>query len=188
MRNAGHRSGIGIAAVAALCLVTAACGYRPLYGAPTGDPAKASLTADLSKVQIMPIADRRGQLLYNYLKDNMHPRGAAAAPSHRLMIKLTEQKQDLGIRSDATATRANLILLAQVQLADVSSGRTVFEVREQTIASYDILIDNRYSTTISERRARRTGLDTLGEQIVTRVALFMNRRRAVQAAPQKPAK
>jgi len=172
-------------AAAVLCAGLGACGYKPLYGsAPTGSKT-ASLSSDLARVQIVPIADRSGQLLYNHLKDEMHPRGEAASPTHRLTIRLRELKQDLGIRSDAQATRGNLILIARVRLDEAESGRTVFTTVEQTVVSYNILIDNRYSTTITERRSRRTGLETLAEQISRRVALFMNRRRSVQTGSRR---
>jgi LPS-assembly lipoprotein len=160
-------------AVALAATMVSACGFRPLYGnrgARTGP-----VQADMTTVQISQISNRSGQILRNRLLDKMTPGGQPTQPSFRLTIKLDENKVPLGIRKDETATRANMIQTAQYALVDVTNGVAVDTGSAQSTTSYNVL-DSDFGTIMSERDARRRGIELLAESITLRVALYFNRR------------
>jgi LPS-assembly lipoprotein len=152
----------------------AACGFRPLYG----ERSAASVSASqLAAIQISLIPDREGQLLRNNLLDRLHPSGPAPRQLYRLDVKLQTSKESYGIRTDETATRANLTMVANYNLIDIASGKVLMTSRSRAISSYNIL-ESEFATVISERDAvQRTAAD-LSEEIRTRLAIFLSSRQA----------
>ena len=73
-------------ALAGLALL-AACGFEPLHAPRNGG---GSVPAALATVQIANIPDRSGQILRNYLRDEINPYGVPGNPRYRLDIFLTE--------------------------------------------------------------------------------------------------
>ena len=150
------------------------CGFKPLYGE-GGAVGKASIQGTLGQVSINPIRTRTGQILRNYLIDRMNPQGQpGGGASYNLVIALSLRKQELGIRRDETATRANLILTAAFVMTENSSGAVVFRGVERSVTSYNIL-SNEFATLSAERDARSRGAEQLADHITTRVALYFNR-------------
>ncbi|MCW5774643.1 MAG: hypothetical protein KIT16_23565, partial [Rhodospirillaceae bacterium] len=71
--------------VIAAALALGGCGYRPLYG-DRGTSDAVNVSGELARVKIAGIADRRGQILRNYLLDRMNPAGEPADPRYVLII------------------------------------------------------------------------------------------------------
>src|SRR5690606_9967568 len=86
-------------AALAAALLSAACGFKPLYGT-DGAPA-----AELAAIAVDPIPDRLGQQLRTHLEILLDPRGAGAPERYRLNIRLDVESDDVAIRRDETATR-----------------------------------------------------------------------------------
>ena len=162
-------------AVIALCsmLLLAACGYQPLYA----KRGAHDVRAEAQSVKITLINDRKGQRLRNGLLDRLNPRGEPANPKYVLDVRLREVRQDIAVRKDETSTRANFILTAQYQLRDSTNGRIVFAASSRQVASFNVS-DEQFSTISSANAARRRAVDTLAEEISTRVAVYLNRRLA----------
>lgn len=163
-----RRTALTLTAVAMLGAVSA-CGFKPLYGS----HASAVNREMLSRVRVAPLADRGGQLLYTHLAKSIHPRGTARDPTWELDINLKERIENLGIRKDETATRANLVLEADFRLKDLRTGKVAFKGRSVMTNSYNIL-DARFGTIASERNARLQATRALGDNIATRVAIFLS--------------
>lgn len=153
-------------AVGALSLV-AGCGFRPLYGT----ARDAGPAAELSRVAIRGIEGRTGQQLHNMLRDRLTPKGQPADPSYALDVVLTVSTRELGIRKDETASRANLILVANIRLTDVSSGQVLVTSVLRTVNSYNIL-DAFYASVVSRQDATERGLRQLANGIAWRLALY----------------
>lgn len=163
-----------IAALAALALLGPAlsgCGFRPVYGSYS---AAAVSGAELGQVAIEPIGERNGQVLRNLLIDRFYADGRPASPSHRLLIRLAATEEDLGIRRDATATRARIRLVADYELVDGTTGQTVYRSFSRAVVSYNLL-EAQYATLVAEQDAYERGLTELAEDIRTRIALFFTR-------------
>jgi LPS-assembly lipoprotein len=154
-----HRLLAAVALLSAAGLGASGCGFKPLYG-DSGAVGAPGVQSSLQQVAIAPIQTRSGQ-----------PGGGAG---YSLTIRLAIQKQELGIRRDETATRANLIMTAIYRLTEQSSGATVFQALSRSVTSYNIL-DNEFSTVMAERDARSRGAEQLADDITTRVALYFNR-------------
>ncbi len=163
-----------VAAALAAVLTVSGCGYRPLYGERTesGGPGVSQLMAE---VQILPIAERRGQILYNHLLDRMNPRGQPARPRYALAITTTEDIHVTDARADGTATRSDVVVNARLILRDVVSDAVVFVDRTQAVATFNLLTA-RFASVASEDEARRRVMEQVADQVTTQIALFLNRR------------
>ena len=162
---------IGAAGVALIVLSTGSCGFKPLYG----NHASSVSQAALAQVRLAPLRDRVGQLLHIQLSKGMHAQGNPRNPVWELAINLVTQTVDLGIRKDETATRANLTLDAKFKLRHIATGRVSFKGRSVITISYNIL-ESRFSTISSRDNATKRATRELGENIKTRVALFLSQR------------
>jgi LPS-assembly lipoprotein len=76
-----------VAAASVIFLVAglAGCGFEPLYG----ERKDVSVVGELAAVRIAPIPDRAGQILRNFLLDQINPRGTAQAAAYTLTIQLS---------------------------------------------------------------------------------------------------
>ena len=172
---------IAAAGVAVIVLSATSCGFKPLYG----DHASSVSQASLAQVRLPPLRDRVGQLLHIRLSKGMHPRGKPRNPVWDLVIKLTTRTENLGIRKDETATRANLTLEARFELRQIATGRVSFKGRSVITISYNIL-ESRFSTLASRTDATRRATRELADNIKTRVALFLSQRGAVRVPKLPP--
>lgn len=152
------------------------CGFQPVYGSFAD---RAAPVEQLNLVQIDPIPDRTGQVLRNLLIDRFYPAGRPADPKYRLAVALASSEESLGIRPDATATRARLRLQASYELIDVATGQVVYRTFSRALVSYNLL-EAQYATLVSQQDAYERGLVELSEDIRTRLALYFKR------GPQQP--
>lgn len=151
------------------------CGYRPLYAS----GARGGVADDLAMIKIALIPNRTGQQLRNILLDRMNPRGEPAQPLYKLEVAILPSRQELGVRKDDTSTRANFILVGRYRLLDAGNGRILFEAEGRRVASFNIS-DDEFSTISAAAAARRRVARELAEEIVVRIAVYLNRRRAAK--------
>jgi len=172
-----------LVAAAAALLVLSGCGYRPVYGEHSAVASDGART-QLANVKVLGIADRRGQLLRNYLIDRINPRGEPAAPRYVLSVTSTESTRVNDSRPDGTATRADVIVSARYTLRDSTSDLIVFTDRSEAIATYNLLTA-RFASVVSEDEARRRAVEQIADQISLQVAMFLNRRHAAPPRAEK---
>ena len=148
------------------------CGFSPLYA--TRDTEASSQVVDaLSKVIVRSLPDREGMKLRQVLREQLQPQGLAANPLYELEITLTKRVEELGIRKDATSSRANLNLSASFYLHE--AGQRVFGDYVQTVVSYNIL-DDQYATGAAQADAENRAIRQVGQEIKTRLAVYFERR------------
>lgn len=174
-----------LAAAAAAVLALSGCGYRPVYGEQSAAVAGDGSRANLGSVKVLGIADRRGQLLRNYLMDRMTPRGEPAAPRYVLSVTTSEGRRITSTRPDGTGTRADLVINARYALRDAASDLVVFSDRSDATATYNLLTA-RFASVSSEDEARRRAVELIADQITLQVALFLNRRHTPGQADKAP--
>ena len=165
--------------VGLLCGALAACGFRPLYS--QAEDSEITPINDLAAVYVVPLTDRSGQILHNYLRDRLNPRGQPAAPAYRLVVDVTESVSEVAIRSDETATRANLRLSATFRLSRADNDSVLLDGNSESITSYNILI-SQFATYTSEGDARNRGLREISESIRKQLGTFFSRARAAQSS------
>ena len=114
-------------------------------------------------------------LIHNELRNKFNPLGQPAEPLYVLSVKVTESTKKLGVRSDATATRANLTVRASFTLRALADKKKVlFRGTSSSTNSYDILdLEIQLSTETAAADAQVRGLREVSESIKTRVALFL---------------
>jgi len=143
------------------------CGFRPIH-APNLSTSQ-SLWADFAAIDIYPIPERSGQILYNKLEKLFHPGGKARVVKYRLKIKLIETAESLSVKKSAFATRANLKISATFSLEDIKSGKSIFNSRGEVISGFNIF-SLEYASLAAEKDARKRAISELATQIQTRVS------------------
>ncbi|MBM6576948.1 hypothetical protein KCP91_11225 [Microvirga sp. SRT01] len=147
------------------------CGLRPLYtGGGNGAVANA-----LANVEVAPIEGKAGWLMANALRDRLGNRGGA--PTYRLDIRLDDRISGLGLRSDDSVTRERRALRARYQLVNVADGSVLLDATAGSDAGIDV-VQSEYATIAAENTALERLSGIVADQIVSRLALYAQRRSA----------
>lgn len=152
-----------------MAFALSACGFQPLYS--RSQEGALSTAEHMATVRIAPLPDRIGQQLHNLLRDRLNPQGQPRNPAYELKIDLVESRQELSIRKDETATRANLIISAQFTLHEAESAQEVLLGLATSTNSYNILT-SQFATTYAELDARKRGLREISDDIRTRLGIY----------------
>ena len=152
-------------------LVLSGCDFQPLYG--NRDKAGDAVFNDFAQTKIDTIADRSGQLLRNELLDRMNYRGEPVKPAYELKIRLTENTQNILVRSDEIPTAANVTSIADYELIDIATKRVLTSGRSTSINRVNIL-RSPYSTVVSSEDAQRRAAAQIAEDIRTRIGIYFN--------------
>lgn len=160
-----------------LLATVAGCGFSPLYATKTQTSVQA-----FRNITIANIPERAGQQLRNLLIDKLYgSAGPSGQSRYRLaVLNLKEDDTHLGVQKDATVTRIQLRVSADLVLSDLhntdadGNPAIVLERRLHTLNSYNVL-DNLYATRISRQNILEISLSELSEQAVTELSLFFKR-------------
>lgn len=150
-------------------MMLTACGFHPLYGTNSHNRAVAP---QMAQVNVPIIADAIGQQFRNLLLDRLPP--PAAAQRYQLNVGLMETKVGIAISRDATVTRQQLRLVANANLIDRTTGKSVWRQEIFTTSGYNVL-DSQFSTLIGEEDARKRNLTDLSERLINMLALYFER-------------
>ena len=157
-----------------LALTVSACGFQPLYG--RGDGQTLSTVEHMAAIRIAPLPDRIGQQMHNLLRDRLNPLGQPRKPGYRLDVRLSETREELGIRKDETATRANLVLSVTFKLTELDSSRLLLQGNTSSVNSFNILT-RQFATKFSESDARDRALRELSDDIRVRLGIYFSGQR-----------
>lgn len=155
----------------AAALLLAACGFRPLYGERANS---ASAVQYMAAIEIAPIPDRIGQELQNQLRVRLNPRGAPADTKYRLLTSLREVRTDLAIRDDASATLANLQLIASYTLRDAATNAVLYNGQSRFTASYN-LVRSQFANLVAEDDARSRAVEAISDDMRVRLGIYFDR-------------
>jgi LPS-assembly lipoprotein len=148
----------------------AGCGFEPLYRT---DSKEKNVVKRFSLIQIAPIEERLGQQLRNLLRDKITPKGIPTDPVYKLVVILTETRNNLVILQDATSTFAKIRLKASFKLINISSEQSLIKGTATTIAVFNIN-ESEYANIRSEAGAKTRAAEEISEAIRTRLALFLS--------------
>lgn len=175
-----------------LALSVGGCGFRPLYGRASASPssANAPVNAQLAMIKVDPITSdrspdpfaqgaeadydsRTAQILHNYLRDGLTPKGQGGPVAYRLAVNISENvDKTLAVDNDHT-TREDLGLMADYELTDVK-GSTLIKDSSRIVTSYDVT-NEPYNDISVRKDARRRAAEQLAELIKTRLAVFFTK-------------
>jgi LPS-assembly lipoprotein len=160
-------------AILMLSLAVAGCGFKPMYG----DNATATsgpVSAKMESIDIRPIPDRLGQVVRNELVDAIAPQGPSGTPVYELALKVGEEREDVGLRQNASATRANYRMSAKFELREIASDKVVLTGTTWAETAFDI-VQQDYPTVIAQQDAQEKLAAELAEEIKTRIAVFFDK-------------
>ena len=168
-------------ALTAVLTAVSGCGFTPLYGERSMSAAP-DVNDAMRQVVIRPLPDRQGQKLRQVLREQLQQRGTEK-PVYDLEVHLTTRIEEIGVRRDATSSRANYILTANFILNQGTS--RLVDDRVQAIVSYNIL-DEQYATVASQADAENRAIRRVGEEIKTRLAVYFHQRLEKPVAQAQP--
>ena len=145
------------------------CGFQPLYGDKDYGAAGGQ---ELATVKVNTIPDRSGQILHYFLLDRINPHGRPATVLYSLDIQLVEQKSNVGIIKDSTATLGQLGNTANYTLYDLKKKAAVQSGRSRSFTSFQI-VQSQFATLAAEKDARERTLREIADDITTKVAVFL---------------
>lgn len=162
-----------------------ACGFQPMYG----DNSAVKLAApQLQNVRLagielaetpvtngVRIGDRLRQQFNNKLIDRIYTNGYPPAPAFELTVNVEATERETGIQKDATATRAELIMVGEMILRASGTLEEVYRTKTRTRVAYNIL-DGQYGTLVAKENAYERAMETLADDIVRRLSLFLGRK------------
>jgi LPS-assembly lipoprotein len=166
-------------ALVAVGLALAGCRVQPLYGTvnPVGPVDSYQATQDLQAIDVLPIPDRLGQQFYNALRNELVPAGLPAAPAYALDVSVSESVGSQVLRTDATATRALIVLTASYRLSLAGEDTELFSDAAQALTAYNIG-DAEYAVRRAERDARARAVKELANRMRARIASWFVEARA----------
>lgn len=168
-----RRPRLGLVAVLVAGLLTAACGFQPMYGA---NSTSAQAEALLGSVAIAPInRDRNGQVLRNDLIDRISGGRTAQNPRYRLDVQLETVELGGLIQTDASITRYTVTMRSTIQLVDVASGAVVMKEFARATTSYSVPLSE-YASITAQQDAHRRASGQLADEIRSRIASFLETR------------
>lgn len=143
-----------------------ACGFTPLYATPGVSPG-------LSSIETIAPEGRTGFLLREAL-DDVLARDHGKPPVWRLSIDLKETRTPRGRRVDATASRYELVLVANWKLTNVVTGAVAREGVTRTEVTYD-RADQPYAAVSANLDGQARGASELARKIQLQLADWMAR-------------
>jgi LPS-assembly lipoprotein len=159
----------------------ASCGFQPLYGA----YQDGSIVDDFASIKILPIQNRSGQILRNYLLDGLTPRGEPERPTYRLRVTLIEPRAtNLGISRTDAVVRYSYSTTAVFSLED-RSGNVLTRDGISSVSSYEVT-NSEYATFASRGNAADRVLEDISHEMKARLAVWFRRRREQRATAQYP--
>ena len=144
----------------------AGCGFTPLYATP-------GLSSGLSSIESVAPEGRTGFLLRQALDDAL-ARDPASPPAWRLTMDLRESRAPRGRRLDATASRYELVLIANWKLTSVATGAVVLQGNTQTEVTFD-RADQPYSGIVANQDAQSRAASELARKIQLQLANWLAR-------------
>jgi LPS-assembly lipoprotein len=155
-----------------LPLAFSGCGWTPLYA----DPETPAADAELRAVRVYPIPNRTGQRLETALRNAFNPDGTPSDKRYELRVILQTQRQSLGIQSQGLGTRGEVSAIVTYTLSDLKDGATLTTSTVHVTDSFDIQA-NSYSTVVAEEDAYKRLVEELRGEILTRLTVFLQRRK-----------
>ena len=156
-----------------LVLLTAACGFHPVYG--VNKYTAVGVEEKLAATDIGGIPDREGQYLRNALIDRFYRDGRPINPRYKLEIgNIAERTRNLDITVESDATREQLRLRTTFKLTDLQTNEMILDRTVQSLTSYNV-IESEFANRVSEQQTRENALDDLANQIEMQLALYFKR-------------
>jgi len=157
----------------------AACGFRPMYSSSGFTSSNGALQK--AGIEIANIPNEKGQYLRNALIDRLYTNGRPNNARYRLEFStLNENVTNIGIRKDASATRAEIEITTEMHIVETMSGKILLKRKFKAIGSYNLL-DNYFATMISKRDITDNLLEEIANDILTELNIYFYKNSSKQS-------
>ena len=144
-----------------------ACGLQPMYaGGNSGVIAQG-----LGAIEVDPIEGQAGWLVRNELRDRISA-APASSPRYRLVVRLDDKLEGLGVLSDDTVGRERRTLRARYQLVEIATGDIALDASAGADAGIDV-VSSEYATIAAEQTALENLSVEIADRIVRQIALTL---------------
>src|SRR6185369_13685828 len=166
----------------------AGCGFEPLMG----KRDNLQVREEFAQIRVEMIAERSGQILRNYLLDDLTPRGVQGRERYSLRVLISEPRREVAIARDNTASAAAYAATATFSLTDRSARRDPSSAADQSSnprsrqnfsgTSYSqstyVVTNSEFATLSSFNSARDRVLQEISADIRQQIADFFVQRAA----------
>ena len=147
------------------------CGFEPLYGGRnTGNTFSI-----FSKIDILPIENRTGQLMRNELERLLHSLKKNDSYSFKLTTQLFERETSLGVKKSAIATRGSLNMTAVYNLSDLNGKSLIKNSKKQISVNYNIF-NSTFATLSAQENARGRAVKALAQEIRNHLGIVLRQK------------
>lgn len=153
-----------------LLFLLCACGLTPTY---LGSSNKQPIQHSLKEIKIQTIPDREGQILRNYLLDNLSYTSQNQTKNYKYDLRtiIVKKTDNLGQKQDGTATRERIVYEAQYTLYDLSTGRSLASFKSSS-SLYFNLVSEQFSILTARDSNEKKTLKGLSNAMITRLSLY----------------
>ena len=152
-----------------LCLmfffIITSCGYQPIYS------KNINTNDELLSISVSNIKDRSGQILRNFLTNQLNPENKRVITRYKLTVEISENRAEFAFRRDMSATRSDLENVAKYNLLDIKKGEVLLKEEVKSRSSFDI-VDSVYATNVAEKDARKKNLEVISDNIFTSLVIY----------------
>ncbi|MDC7683033.1 hypothetical protein PQU92_07080 [Asticcacaulis sp. BYS171W] len=158
-------------AVFAACLLVAplslsGCGFTPVY-------AQKGLAATLAGIDFNVTESRTGYFVRQNLVSGFDSAAAATKP-YRLDVKLVENRYDIGVGVNDTATRSEISNSVTYQLVDVQTRKVLTEGSFVDTTTYDASNKSPYGSVISQKDGQQRAATSISERLRNDITLYFH--------------
>lgn len=152
-----------------LLLVTAACGFRPVYGTQY-QAERGAASAQLAEIEVTADTSRYSQLFKAELEDRLNPEHLAVPQRYQLQVTLAEVNIPLFVAQDGTYGRGNLQYTLTYRLVRKVDGKLIHNGTLQRMSSYAASETNAiYASYVAQQDARKRGMTELASDLAMRI-------------------
>jgi LPS-assembly lipoprotein len=148
----------------------AACGFQPLYGR-IADSERG--LKHLAAIEVLPLPERLGQILYNELRDRLTPRGVPRSPAYKLSLAVSLSRVGLSVERDESATRINLTVRVHYVLTNTETGKTLTDGTARTVAAFNV-VQSEFANIAAEKDAEARAARDISNEIRTRLGVYFS--------------
>ncbi len=153
-----------------LLILVTGCGFKPIY-AKTSKGDDKRIVKELSSIEVSDIPERSGQELKTALEDLLNPTAQDSEVKYRLDVKIDRQITSVGVETNLRITRYNIILTANYNLVNITTGKLEKKDRMRISASYSAS-NSQFANFSAERDAESRAVQELSRSIKFRLVSF----------------
>ena len=151
------------------------CGFSPMYKAQNNQ----SIITKTQEINILPISDKRGFILYELLENKLNPYKKKNF-QYTLSVKVSKtENKNIILQSNDLSSREGITVKAEYTLKD-KAGKILMTAKDEASGRYNVLKEG-YATYMTAEKLESDLLNMLADKISLRLMSYF-KREAVRAS------